>query len=99
MSAQHDILVTVDLTAVTDYPATANVVLPFTADTIILYDDHATARIYVSYNGTDNHRVLIPNTPMWALGEDRNVQKIWLKRETGAFVGTVNCIVEASGET
>jgi hypothetical protein len=95
--AQFDSLQTVDVTAIEAYPVTPQVVLAFTADSLILMDEHATARIYISYNGTVDHRVLIPNTPLWALAEERQVQKVWIRREAGAFVGTVSCVVEASG--
>lgn len=83
--ALYDSLQTVDVTATVAYPATPQVVLGFTADSLILMDEHATARIYVSYNGTVDHRVLIPNTPLWALAEERRVQKVWIRREAGVL--------------
>lgn len=95
--AQYDSMQTVNLTDTVAYPVTPQVVLAFTADSVILMDEHSVARVYVSYNGTVDHRVLVPDTPLWALAEERQVQKIWLRREVGVFAGTVSCIVEAAG--
>lgn len=79
------------------YPATAQIVLTFTADSIMLTVDSSSARMYVSFDGTNDHQYLLPDMALGTIIEERQTKNVWVRLQTANASGVV-FICQALGE-
>lgn len=98
MATNLDDCAEITLTGVTAYPATPQVSLDFIANAITLANLHGTARIYYNFDGSaDDHRVLVPNTPLAAFSEERRVARVWLRCDDAAALDVRAVVLASSG--
>lgn len=73
---------TVDLSAVTAFPSTAQCVFEFTPSEIQIVDLHATEAVDVSFDGTTIHYQLTPATLTAGVVLMQRATKVWLRRSS-----------------
>ena len=87
---------TLTLDAVSAYPGTAQVIIPFVPKTITVLNEGLTsAPALVSFDGVNDHAQLTPGTPSAGLVFRQGVQKVWFKRGAVASGIVVQVIAES----
>lgn len=70
----------VDVSAQNAYQAAPDVVVPFMPLSIVVVNEHLTAQVAVSFDGTNDHWVFTPGTPGAGLRFSQRVSKVWCRR-------------------
>lgn len=89
-----------DLAAVTSYPTDPQVeITEFTPTSVSVVNEHASAPVYVSFDGSTDAGLLTPGKPSAGMqwGGGAGQMKLWFKRAAGTYTGAITCSVMAEG--
>ena len=78
----------VDVVGAATYPATPQVLIPFTPEDVLVLVEHPTLAIYVSFDGTTDAGKLTPGICV-ALEWHQHVSKVWLRVDSAASPGPI----------